>query len=43
MLDVMFDRDGQGERMIDTAWEQPALYALECALTALWASVGIKA
>ena len=42
LLDVMFDQDGQGERMIDTAWEQPALYALECALTALWASVGIK-
>jgi acyl transferase domain-containing protein/NADPH:quinone reductase-like Zn-dependent oxidoreductase len=25
----------------NTAWEQPALYALECALTALWASIGI--
>ena len=25
----------------DTAWEQPALYALECALTALWSSLGI--
>ncbi len=39
LLDVMF---GCGEgNMNDTAWEQPALYALECALTALWSSVGV--
>ncbi len=43
LLDVMFGRDGteQGD-LGDTAWEQPALYALECALTALWASVGVR-
>ncbi len=41
LLDVMFGRaEGQGD-LGDTAWEQPALYALECALTALWSSVGI--
>ncbi|MYF48424.1 MAG: acyltransferase domain-containing protein, partial [Candidatus Dadabacteria bacterium] len=39
LLDVMFGR-GEGN-LGDTAWEQPALYALECALTALWSSVGI--
>ena len=40
LLDVMFRNVG-GE-LGDTAWEQPALYALECALTALWSSVGIR-
>ena len=39
LLDVMFGRS-EGD-LSDTAWEQPALYALECALTALWASVGV--
>ena len=51
LLDVMFGRaEGEGDPRLkmsraglnDTAWEQPALYALECALTALWASVGIR-
>ena len=32
---------GEGE-LGDTAWEQPALYALQCALTALWSSVGVR-
>ncbi len=40
LLDVMFGRI-KGN-LSDTAWEQPALYALECALTALWSSVGIR-
>ena len=42
LLDVMFDRPGARGAMEDTAWEQPALYALECALTALWASLGVR-
>ncbi|MCY4111922.1 MAG: type I polyketide synthase, partial [Chloroflexi bacterium] len=42
LLDVMFDRDGATGDLGDTAWEQPALYALECALTALWSSVGVR-
>ena len=41
LLDVMFGRDGEAGELGDTAWEQPALYALECALTALWSSVGL--
>ena len=39
LLDAMFGRCECD--LSDTAWEQPALYALECALTALWASVGV--
>ena len=42
LLDVMFGRDGGEGELGDTAWEQPALYALECALTALWSSLGVR-
>ena len=41
LLDVMFGRTDDGQ-LGDTAWEQPALYALECALTLLWSSVGVR-
>lgn len=41
LLDVMFGRGDDGP-LSDTAWEQPALYALECALTELWSSVGVR-
>ena len=43
LLDVMFGRDEAAGDLSDTAWAQPALYALQCALTALWASVGVAA
>ncbi len=40
LLDAMF---GRAEGALgDPAWTQPATYALECALVALWASVGIR-
>ena len=42
LLDVMFGRPSAEGDLGDTAWEQPALYALECALTALWACVGVR-
>lgn len=43
LLDVMFGRAGaSGISLYDVAWTQPAIYALECALTALWSSVGIR-
>ncbi len=42
LLDVIFGRPAATGALGDTAWEQPALYALECALTALWSSVGIE-
>ena len=43
LLAAMFgDADGGRGRLDRTEWTQPALYALECALTALWRSVGIR-
>ena len=42
LLDVMFGRPGATGDLNDTAWAQPAIYALECALTALWAGVGVR-
>ncbi len=41
LLDVMFGRSAT-EDLDDPAWTQPAIYALECALTALWASLGVR-
>ncbi len=38
LLDAMFGRAGD---LSDQAWTQPAIFAIECALTALWKSVGI--
>ena len=40
LLDVMFGRS-QGD-LNDPSWAQPAIYALECAVTALWSSLGIR-
>ena len=42
LLDVMFGRDGAAGDLDEPQWTQPAVYALECALTALWESVGIR-
>ena len=42
LLDVMFGQAGAEADLDDPAWTQPAIYALESALTALWASVGVK-
>ena len=39
LLDVMF---GSEEELDDPAWTQPCIYAIECALTALWSSIGIR-
>ncbi len=41
LLDVMFGRPGVEHDLNDPAWAEPATYALQCALTAQWASVGI--
>ena len=39
LLEVMF---GSEEELDDAAWTQPCIYAIECALTALWASIGVR-
>ncbi len=40
LLQVMFEEPGG--RLERTEWTQPALYALESGLTALWASAGVR-
>ena len=42
LLDLMFGPEGARPVLDQTDWAQPALYALECAMTALWASVGVQ-
>ena len=42
LLDAMFGRSGGEGALNDPAWTQPAIYALECALSALWSSLGIR-
>ena len=42
LLDVMFGGAGIGHDLNDSAWAEPAIYALGCALTAQWVSVGIR-
>ena len=41
LLDVMFGGEGADGLLDEAAWTQPTIYSLECALTALWASVGV--
>ena len=42
LLDVMFGSDEAAGDLYEAVWAQPAVYALECALTALWRSVGVE-
>ena len=42
LLDVMFGRPDATGDLDDPQWKQPAIYALECALAALWSSLGIR-
>ena len=41
LLGAMFGEDTPDD-LEDATWRQPAVYALQCALTALWASLGIR-
>ena len=41
LLDVMFGCPDAGGELDEPQWTQPAIYALECGLTALWKSVAI--
>jgi len=42
LLEVMFGRADAAGALDDPAWACPAVYTLECALTALWSSIGIR-
>ena len=42
LLDVMFGEHGTDGLLDEPAWTQPAIYALECALVALWESLGVR-
>ena len=42
LLEAMFERPGETGHLDRGAWTPPAVYALQCALTALWSSVGIR-
>ena len=42
LLDAMFDQADNATNLNDPTLTQPAIYALECAFTALWASVGVR-
>ncbi len=41
-MDVRFGWSGSEEDLDEPRWTQPAIYALECALTVLWRSVDIE-
>ena len=42
LKDVMFGEADAAQVLDDPAWTQPAIYVLECALTAQWASLGVR-
>ena len=42
LLEIMLGREDAASNLDDPSWAQPAVYALECALTALWANIGIR-
>ena len=42
LLDVMFGRGDSPGDLDDPMWKQPSIYTLECGLTALWNSVGVR-
>ena len=42
LVDVMFGATGAERDIQDPAWSRPAIFALECAVTALWSSVGVR-
>ena len=42
LLDVIFNGDGKGDLLHQTAYTQPALFAIEYALARLWQSWGVE-
>ncbi len=42
LLDIMFNHETTAGDIKDPVWAQPALYAIESALSALWSSISIR-
>ena len=42
LLEVLFDEATAKKHLHNPTWTQPLVYALECALTCLWRSVGVN-
>ena len=42
LLDPLFDGEGTAHPFDDPAWTDPAAYALQCAITALWSSLDVQ-
>ena len=42
LLDPLFDGEGTEKPIDDPAWTDPAAYALQCAVTALWSSLDVR-
>ena len=42
LLEMMFGGSRAGHALSVSAWAEPALYSLQCALTSLWTSIGIE-
>ena len=42
LLDPLFGGEGTGKPVNDPAWTDPAAYALQCAITALWSSLDVR-
>ena len=42
LLEVMFEENGTDGLLDEPTWTQPAIYSLECALVALWESLGVR-
>ncbi len=42
LLDLLLDGDGTEKPVNDPAWTDPAAYALQCAVTALWSSLDVR-
>jgi acyl transferase domain-containing protein len=42
LLDPLFGGEGTENKINDPAWTDPAAYALQCAVTALWSSLDVR-
>ena len=42
LIEAAFGPEGADDGPDDAAWAAPAIYAMQCAVTALWSSVGVR-